>query len=54
MQKESILTQEMSEVYVSLVSYENNLKLKKWAQRVIEANFDELNGILESIWMGLN
>jgi hypothetical protein len=47
MQQESQQTPEMSEVYTSLVSYENNLKLKKWAQRVVEANVDALNGILE-------
>ena len=37
----------MSDVYTNLLSYENNLKLKKWAQRVVEANFDALYGILE-------
>ena len=35
----------MSDVYVSLVKYENQLRLKKWTGRVVNNHFDELNEI---------
>lgn len=39
---------EVSEVYTSLVSYENQLKLKKWAAKVIQDNFQDLLALAEA------
>ena len=39
---------ETSEAYTSLVSYENQLKLKKWASKVILDNFEELLALGEA------
>jgi hypothetical protein len=38
----------MKEVYTSLVSYENNLKLKKWASKVVQDNFEDLREIVQA------
>ena len=39
---------EASEVYVSLVKYENQLRLKKWASRLVDSHFDKLKEISQA------
>ena len=39
LKKSVTLEPAMAEIYTSLVSYENNLRLKKWASRLVNENF---------------
>jgi hypothetical protein len=37
----------MAEIYTSLISFENNLRLKKWASKLVNEHFKELHEIVE-------
>ena len=47
-QQDSVLSAEMSDVFVSLVQFESHLRLNKWASKVVESNFERLSELKQA------